>query len=943
MAPSHRRSWAGRLSGTTLPDIPEAMSSSTELPMAARATPGPNAFAQQEARVQKHRLQSNAFYQQEFARRTLTPATAIHPALREEFSLEDNMTTSSSAGVSDSGVTTMSPFIQSVSGQTPPTPPMLVPEDCTHAYPTDRGVIEDRREKLQHEHAGTQTERTPVFVYSPKIDSSEFSKSTSHATPKKKKVGVLDWVITNEQTKTPKKGLLERLKFTTPRTSNVTAPTAPLATSRGYSVGGETLPPKAKAVLTSSPHKANLGRSPSKRKGIFSRKGSEQTPLDASAFLAAEPRSAGALTVNFSDSTGKTPQTVQTAFSDPTHNRPGQAKRAISQTQSDLGDENKKKTGQENNVCGVSRSQSLQYFDRTIPPTPPAKNTPPQEKEPKLQQESRRIMDDHRRVSDQRQREMLRNITPKKEMIQKPSSRLSSPIRQRIFDDDTPTRETVKLIGADEHISPTKTGTYANKELPKLVKQPSLYSMHGSVFPDLQDESSFEEMKKRTDGLGLEGLSTFPEKFYDRETKITYSPSIYSDEFGARPGSVVHNTQLMWQQSPPLPPILEQQRQATKESLSAKQSVDSDGTIPFMYPDLASDPSRTDLKKAFYTHRKSSSESQLPVHLSTPSRQRSRSPSRESSGSNLIELDEDTPLSPTNYSCASAMPSPLQFLPATVYKPTQKKGSDVEPGSPSSTRTLTKSCKRGRIEIFKPNGSSVSFGPGSPFENLPTLSPSIRPTFYDSPPDSVTDSESEPEKQGRSISPISNITQDISDQGQERSISPILSILESADDQSEQEQLDPQQLQEHLKIMIRRMKKQTDEIISLRDELRDERARNYHLPALRVPSNDSSAGDSNVPHASSVANVSEDTRASESIASYVAQGGLTQMGLHHRLNQRRVDQGYDAQDEADIARHERSDQGRKNTSAQAWVEEVIDVVGMLAKRVEQLEATKDGK
>lgn len=871
-------------------------------------------------------------------RRKITPPTAVHPALRDNFSIENSVPHSGPTGVRDSDLTTMSEFIKA-SAQTPPTPPMLVPRDCVQAYPTDRGFIEDRREQLLHEHSGSDTERTPVFVYTPNISSSEFSKSTSHTTPKKKKVGVLDWVASTEQTKSPRKGILEKLRFTTPRSSQATTPNT---TNRGYYSTGEALPPKVKAVLSNSPHKANLGRSPSKKKGLFSRKTSEQPSIEtqrpAPTYVSSEPRSAGALTVTFSDSTGKTPQTAHTAFSDPTYDRHGHSKRAVSQTHSDQGGAKHQTKDKSSDACGVSRSQSLQYFDRTMPPTPPAKNTPPHEKELKAQEKARMIMEHHQKKSEQHCLDVIRDMTPQKEVsqeiVQRPSSRLKSPLHHDIFDEDTPTRTVARLMGTDGRTSPTKFGNYGRKEMPTLVKQPSVYSMHACFYPDLHDQCSYEEMKRRADGLGLEGLSELPDGFYDREPIITYSPSIYSDGFGGRPNSVIQTSPGMFKHSPSLPAVLENHHRMTpsKTSLQEKKSGSSHGTIPLVYPDLASDPSRTDLGATRRTHHRSNSDIAFPVHSRTHSPKRSRSPPRKTITDDFADLHDDVPLSPPNYSCPSAMPSPLVVLPTSVFTTPLKLTTDALPASPSSTKTLTPSRSRGRIENLKSTGSPIARTPTSPFDNLPTLSPSIKPSPSILPPAAAPNHQPEPQKLDRGSSPISDTTTTGTQHDQPRPRSPGRDTLD------------------RMQIMLRRMESQATEITSLRAELDAMGARLAHRPEPPTPALSSAAG-SDVGHAASVAGIDDPDEVIGPFGSYVPDGGLAQLGLNHRLRQQRVDQEWDTNDLAHIDRYYESEKATRSKNEAKGAgqganrfEDIIDALGFLTRKVKDLEeASKDGK
>lgn len=921
-------------------------------------TPGPNAFAQQAARVDRHRLQSNAFYQQEVARRLANPPTAVHPALREGFDINAPV-----AREPGSPYTTMSPY-----GQTPPTPPILLPKDCFQAYPTDLGFIEEKREQLEHKNSGSDTERTPVFIPTPNIESSEFSASSTYSTPKKK-VSVLDRAAAIDQTKTPKKGLLEKLRFTTPRSSS-----SSLGESRGYGVfgGGETLPPKAKAVLSSSPHKANLTRAPSKRKGLFSFKASERPSLEthksSPAYVPTEPRSAGARTVRFSDSTAKTPQTAHTAHSDPLYDRwtspHMESQRAFSQPHTDKAGRRIPEQNKGGGACGVSRTRSLQYIDRTMPPTPPAKNTPPHEKEAKaqrearLREESRAILEHHRRTAEQRRLQVMRNITPKKEMVQDPESKLKSPLRQGMFE-DTPTREMAKLIGADGRTSPTKTGSFGRKELPKLVKQPSVYSMHASFYPDLHDQTSFEEVKKRADGLGLEGLSQLPESFYNCDPKVSYSPSLYPEDFGSTRPSVLQSSPSMLHQMDvaqysPSPLAISEKfhPMPAKGLLSEKPSASSQGTIPLVYPGLASDPSRSDLRETLQSHHRSTSEVQLPVQSRKQSPARSQSTSHSHSPSRsrsphkpALEVvvkthdEENVPLSPPNYSCPSAKPSPLHFLPNTTYTPQRnlKLNVDIAPESPSSTstKTLTPSRSRGRIETFKSTGSPIARTPTSPFEKLPTLSPSIKPRFDALPTTAESDELPEPLKQDH-ISPYGPNTTDPAEDHNNQ------------EDEPQQEASAPETRTQALlrtigeqQAIIARLMAENLEIQAKYSEPSASISQPYKPPTPGL----STTADSEVGYASSTTNMSieEPAEQSEAIAPFVEEGNLAQMGLYHRVQQQRVDQEYDDVQIAELERHDHSKNVRETRTEGPSYEAVMSMFEMLAKEVREMKAAQENK
>lgn len=983
--------------GTPLADIPEASPTPTP-PDPPRPTPGQNSWAQRDRRMERQRLASNAFYQQQvaMAKQKARPLDSMHPAHRHGFTLGDTSPRSPLDDLRNSAGTTMSPFV-TAGGQMPASPPLnltpaspplnLTPQDSSQAYPTERGVIEDKREQLLHEKSGDSTERTPVFTYTPKLGASEFSKSVGHDTPKKKK-GVLDWVTSADQTRSPKKGFLEKLGLTTARPSQPTpAAAGPVGTSRGYG-GGESLPPKAKAMLSDSPHNANLGRSPSKKKGLFSRKASENTRSEDTKLTLKtdqqpagnnEPRSAGTQTT-YSDSIGKTPQTGNTAFSDPTHNRQLQSTRAVSQAHSDHGGDKQQK--KEENGCGVSRSHSLQYFDRTMPPTPPAKNTPPHEKEKqtKAQQESRRIMEHHQKASEERIR-VARNITPSKEKAQSSTSKLTSPLQhRRIFEDDTPTRDTAKLIGADGRTSPTKLGTYGRKEVPTLVKQPSVYSLHADYFPDLNDEwGPVEEVKKRTDGLGLQGLSKLPEKFVKQEPNIMYSPSVYSTDFSPRPGStsfaspgILHQAG-MFRELPGLPEESDGTHPTpSKASLQTKKSGSSKGSIPVVYPDLASDPSRRDLSDGLKTHHRATSDVQLPTHSRKHSRDECLSPPRNSTGM-LANLPDQGSLSPPTYNCPSAMPSPLKFLPATTYSPPRDEKAKATQLSPGSERTLTPSRSRGRIEHFKSTGSPIARSVnnssedagsetpkntgsptarslGNPFNNLPSLPPDLQPSVImpDSPGSKLP---VEPQKKlDREPSPVPRpmdpeIAKDVGEEKQAKPDSPKTAALKRLV-YAQQEQI------ASLKATMKATDETTQKVLlnilgskhspvassaEKSDVQKPSASRQRDAEPPVVPPVPRTAADAST---MIVSHTSEGTANFDRLPSYVPEGKLDQLGLHHRMTQRRFDQDYDILDAAAIARHELSDEARRaaqgNPDPNA-LEQVLNMIDGLADRLKNLE------
>lgn len=770
MANRPRRRASSPIRRTVLDDIPEASppqaastSASTSSrrrvtpalnalppPPAPAVTPGPNAFALRAAEVDNHRLRSNAFYQQatmienqrrqelrdvEMANIELTPPTAIHPAFRENFRLGDTSPCSNLMANQAAFAKARSPIFKV--GQTPPL--ILIPEEGFQGNPTDRSLIEGLHEELEPEQSGNEPIRIPVLEYTPKLRSSEFSKSVGPTTPQKKKSGVLGWVTNAEQPGSPRKGIFEKLGLTTTRASQASNPTSSSLTTRGDS-GGEALPPKAKAVLSTTPQKTTLGRSPSKKLGMFARKASDAVfsseMTKARRSLGNEQQSAGPSTrkVNFSASVGsKTPAREQ---------RP-KARRIASQPQPKH-EQNDDKLANQDDVSAVLRTQSLQYFDRLNPPTPPAKNTPPHEKKLKAEQEEAdRILEAHKARSESQaailnkmsQRKPVVTTTPKREMQQTAESKLTSPLHHRIFEDDTPTRETFKLIGADGRTSPTKYGSYAHKNLPTIVKTPSVYSMHASYFADLHEEHSFEEVKKCADDFGLDGLRENPENYYQGDLNVVHSPSIYEDDWSTK-GSISNQASSdtlhytgMFKPSPSMPDVLEHVRQLpppalpkqarqlptriptptkksplTRARTSSRSS--SKGSIPLVYPGLASDPSRINLLEGLNIRRGSASDSRthLPLHL----RSNPDDPHRDSLTTLFQKSIEDPPqLSPDSFSHPSAKPSPLYSPSSPAFSrevpstPPRKGGDESADASPSPPKTLTPSRSRVRIETYK--------------------------------------------------------------------------------------------------------------------------------------------------------------------------------------------------------------------------------------------------
>ncbi|KAK5118292.1 hypothetical protein LTR62_002805 [Meristemomyces frigidus] len=637
----------------------------TSIPEAKTAA---NAFVQQAAmmeRMERHRLEGNAFYQQEQMRR-VTPPTAIHPALRPrnepDTYLQHPLDGSTEPRIST--VTTMSPFIDA--GKRPSPPLNLVPGGQQFQEPTQRGVIEERREQMLHEASGSEDDRTPVYqtyAPTPKPGSSEFGshdRPSEHKTPRKSRGSLPRKDAGSLPPKSPKKGLLEKLGMR--RTGNVPSPSmSTLAGHEAFVIEEAGIPVKAQAVLGTSPSKAALLRSPSKKKQLFSlRKPNEinvvktasPTTMSASMSGREPPRTSSSLT--------KTPQTSHTTTSDPTYYSSMTSRDLSSQAPSECGVQ----TPQTATKYTVQRSQSLKYFDPGAPPTPPAKNTPPHIK---TAQEAAAAT-------------KLCNVSPE-------------------MTEATPSKIPCAMLSISDLLSPTKYGSCARKETAKLVTKPSTYSLHASIVPETMEAHAFEEMKARIDGLGLEGFSLPNETQYQRSPEIVYSPSIYEDNiWGIQPSTREQrprsSKRFSMHEMPGLIEVSAEHESTTQSANhSIKKSSSSGVTIAVCYPDLAADHSPTsparvtpgmceqtkpyDNTSFTYIGQQANLKPALPVHGLIHSPDHS-SASKQSADLNVFalpvqELQDDTNFSPASYNHPSAMPSPLHYLPATVYTPPPKR------------------------------------------------------------------------------------------------------------------------------------------------------------------------------------------------------------------------------------------------------------------------------
>ncbi|KAI5357218.1 hypothetical protein Slin14017_G125390 [Septoria linicola] len=485
------------------------------------AAPGGNAFAQKEHQRERYQLAGNAFAQQEFAQRKMTPPGMVHPAFRRACNLLD--TTKALPELDpvevqhhlehspqrESSQTTMTQFIQSSPELDLGTTPEHTP------IPTQREWLETRDNLELH---GGRQSYIPVFKHTPKSTAEEFAAAVN-TTP----TGNATARPQTPAGKSPKKGFFERMSKWTGRRAQSQTPRLNTDVDR---TSDPHMPPKARAVLQEVPPPRNIVRSPSKTKSFFSRRQS-----DASEVKRPEPPRAATSLGH------RTPRSVH--FESPQPSAP-----------------------QSRNVSGTSffqrtpilgRSKSLKCLDSPIPPTPPAKDTPPD-------QVPLRHVSEH-------------PLTP--------------------FATETP-RRAGNLLSSGR-LSPSRIGSNGSRGAATLVTQPSMYSFRASVVPGAMDQSDLDDANTRLRGLAIEGFSMPHETRCDSEA-MTYSPSIYS------PDQFRRSVARFPERRDPGLLLAQLRREAGKEaqldqvprtdSPHTTQSSTSDtGTISMVYPELAKDPS----------------------------------------------------------------------------------------------------------------------------------------------------------------------------------------------------------------------------------------------------------------------------------------------------------------------------------------------------------------
>ena len=500
------------------------------------ATSSGNAFAQKEIEKERYQLAGNAFAQQQFAERKMTPPGVTHPAFRKGFNLLDTTkpipeldSPDRRRGIEhhqrESSQTTMTQFIQPSpelrTQSLRPSPELnlgTTPDQTP--IPTQREWLETREHLEMH---GNQQLHIPVFKHTPKDTAAEFATAVAGSTPNKNDTNTRPQT---PATKSPKKGFFERMSKWTGRRSQ--GPQTPKQNTEPERLSGSHLPPKARAVLQAAPPPRSVVRSPSKTKSFFSRQ-----PSDLNAKRLDPPRAATSLG-------HRTPQTVHFA----TPRSSAQESRNVSQATAT------------HRTPTLSRSQSLKYLDQTIPPTPPAKDTPPDEL-------------------------AIRNISSQRPFVP--------------FANETPSR-TTGFVSTSGRLSPTRLGSYGNRGAAKLVTQTSVYSMRASVVPDAMNKEDFDDAKARIGGLGIEGFDLPHETKRASENIVTYSPSVYSpDALRSSVAKFPDRAARLSASEKWLPQLSTEDRLGPMHLRgspdTAQSSVSDTGTIPVVYPELARDPS----------------------------------------------------------------------------------------------------------------------------------------------------------------------------------------------------------------------------------------------------------------------------------------------------------------------------------------------------------------
>lgn len=444
-----------------------------------------------EEALERHRMNSNAFYKQDsLSRRNATPSVD-HPSLRY-FNTETPAI--GPINLRSSQLTTLSPFINAGrerSGMMRSPSPLhredvkLVPDDKDDAIPTNRGIIEEYHERAAWNASDKQDERTPVYVYSPKPtpDGFEPSASTNKSTSS---------ASNSDKPKSPRKKFLDRLNFgggskATPK-KDADVPVISTPTPN------EGLAPKAAALLGTSSSKYSMGhaRSPSKkdenaRKAVDASDASETRSPFASVSRKGQGQSwVGARDANSHPDPAKTPNTDRRVVS-----QPGPDKNDL--------------------VSAIARSKSLHYYDPQVPPTPPTKDTPPDGKTTAPVTALKKSVHQHKHT-----------VHPRFDRIH----------------DETPSKPTVVHMAGNSR-TPVRGGGYAHCKATAIHdKEVSVHSMRAEFVDGYHHAVDAANaglgIQLRQDGLLPGGL--LPPTCYSPpafQVRHVYSPSVYGSEWAS--------------------------------------------------------------------------------------------------------------------------------------------------------------------------------------------------------------------------------------------------------------------------------------------------------------------------------------------------------------------------------------------------------------------------
>lgn len=452
--------------------------------------------------LDKHRMNSNAFYQKD-SRRNVTPSNKDHPAFRHDQDTPvsaipiSTFNRSLSADPRSSQITTISQFLNGGSAQSRIQSPhdmeqlKLVPEGHEHATPTVRGIVEDRSEHMAWDASEKKDDRTPVYIYSPKPDDGSFdSKGKNGST-----------TSVQERSKSPKRKLLDRFNFTRTKSSSKDLAQPPTPT--------ENIAPKAAAFFGTSISSAKVSSDCS---GSASKKDQAlRNFVDCTDFSSARPLDPAAMVSHRGATTYSTPvsSTKQAERSGSNNGR-----RVVSQPQENVSPDGETK------VAALARSQSLHYDDKRVPPTPLPKDTPPELKR------ERSSIGASEHSTEPKTPHHRRNNTP-------------------VSVDETPAKRPQAVLYPDGRLSPSKNGGYGFREDEARVieKASSVDSISAALHENgvvTTDEERIKEAERdKYVHLGMleNGClrpSTYsPDSAPSFQVRHVYSPSVYQEDWGS--------------------------------------------------------------------------------------------------------------------------------------------------------------------------------------------------------------------------------------------------------------------------------------------------------------------------------------------------------------------------------------------------------------------------